>query len=1205
MDPCEDLEVSGGKSQDSRRRQPHELEGPQASGPEALGKDSAEMWSRKYQLRSKYVQTSNSEPQDQNRVSKDLITVVQEMKKYFPSERQSKPSTLDALNYALRCVHSVQANSEFFQILNQNGAPQADVTMYSLEELAAVASEHTSKNTDTFVAVFSFLSGRLVHVSEQAPLILHCKKEFLESSHFVELLAPQDVRVFYTHTAHAQLPFWNNWTQRASRYEFAPVKSFFCRIRGGEAQELRQPYCPFRIIPYLIHVHSSARPEPEPCCLTLVEKIHSGYEAPRIPVDKRIFTTTHTPGCVFLEIDERAVPLLGYLPQDLIGTSILTYLHPEDRSLMVAIHQKVLKYAGHLPFEHSPIRFCSQNGDYIVLDSSWSSFVNPWSRKVSFIIGRHKVRTVTFPAITEAGGCKVETDTRFPSLLLDPFPDVRRRRRHRRSQHFMPSLTPFDEGGESFEFCNWSPLNENVFATGIKKMNSNDKDITELQEQIHRLLLQPVHGSASSGYGSLGSSGSQEHHLSIASSSESSEHCMEEVQKAPLTLQQVYASVNKIKNLGQRLYIESRAKSPKKQVMETDPGQRGDEQKTFSSFQTLKNNSMYPESCEDLRRCQHSPSYQQINCIDSVVRYLKSYDIPALKRKCISCTNTTSSSSEEDGQSHRADDVQALQVALTSPAVSQIPAVPTSEMPANGRSTDAEGGAPQALTKEALSLDGRQCSCSSTVVHMPPLESELSPAELGILPCEPWTLSTHPAALASEQFKHTGLTKAVLSAHTQKEEPSYVDQFRDRILSSPYGSYLQQESRSKPTYSDVQGDSASKPTRSAGCRKGKHKRKKLLMWSDSKGTKDDFCPHLIGETQDGQPWCPSSTSSPYASGPLLQAAVVVPSQAPCLVQALPLPTMTSLGRERAASETALQSLPEPPFPNGLQSFPALPSACLGTFMNIFLHDAPICPLLLPPFSPYPFLGAAGSSEIPASVSAVPPNPGPPSSAISQRSGEGKWGTQNEGHPLINSKSSSPLQLDLLQENRPRSCASPEAEYQPVSLNNENKNDHFTTSELSTVSLHEASPPGAGSAAAGSSGSSINFATSDYSSEIFQNGQQSQDVQKKETFPNLAEESIWRMIEQTPECILMTYQVPERVKEIVLKEDLENLESMRRRQPQFSHGQREELANVRSWIQSQTIPQEIDIQGCVTCENGDSAGDAAESCRPDPAEAAVE
>lgn len=38
-------------------------------------------------------------------------------------------------------------------------------------------------------------------------------------------------------------------------------------------------------------------------------------------------------------------------------------------------------------------------------------------------------------------------------------------------------------------FCR-SPLNEDVFANRIKKTNSIDKDITELQEQIHKLLLQ-------------------------------------------------------------------------------------------------------------------------------------------------------------------------------------------------------------------------------------------------------------------------------------------------------------------------------------------------------------------------------------------------------------------------------------------------------------------------------------------------------------------------------------------------------------------------------------------------------------------------------------------------------------------------------------------------------------------------------------------
>jgi hypothetical protein len=51
----------------------------------------------------------------------------------------------------------------------------------------------------------------------------------------------------------------------------------------------------------------------------------------------------------------------------------------------------------------------------------------------------------------------------------------------------------------------------------------------------------------------------------------------------------------------------------------------------------------------------------------------------------------------------------------------------------------------------------------------------------------------------------------------------------------------------------------------------------------------------------------------------------------------------------------------------------------------------------------------------------------------------------------------------------------------------------------------------------------------------------------------------------------------RAKEIVLKEDLEKLESMRQHQPQFSHGQKKELAEVHSWIQSHTIPQEIHIQ----------------------------
>nr|XP_048271665.1 period circadian protein homolog 3 isoform X4 [Myodes glareolus] len=1132
-------------------------------GDPAVGGDCPHRRGQEGPLLGTFMDSSHSEHEDRNRISEELTMIVQEMKKYFPAERHTKPSTLDALNYAVLCVHSVQANSNFSSNLSPHGAPQTDVTVHGLEELAGLTSEHASKNTDTFVAVFSLLSGRLVHISEQAASILNSKKDFLTSLRFVDLLAPRDVRVFYAHTVQSRLPLWSSRTQRASQYGYASVKSFFCRICGGGDRAQKKHYSPFWILPYLVHVHSSAQPEPEPCCLALAEKIHSGYEAPRIPVDKRIFTTTHTPGCVFLEVDERAVPLLGYLPQDLIGTSILTYVHPEDRPLMVAIHQKVLKYVGHPPFEHSPIRFCTQNGDYVILDSSWSSFVNPWSRKVSFIIGQHKVRT--------------------------------------------------------------SPLNEDVFATRIKKAPNNDKDIAELQEQIHKLLLQPIHASASSGYGSLGSSGSQEQHVSIPSSSESSGHCVEEAQKEQMTLQQVYASVNKIKNVGQQLYIESMTRSVKP-VMDTCVElQGGGEQKDFSSSQTLRDKSMGTGSCDDPRQEQHSSSYQQMNCIDSVIRYLTSYSLPALKRKCISCTDT-SSSSEEAKQNHNADCSTVLR------ETEQILNKPQKEkeMPTTGPSTDAERGAAWSLSPATLCMGfGRsQCSCSGTTVHVPPLHSE------GVaLACKPWTLRTQPSPLTAEEFEHVGLTTAVLSAHTQKEEQSYVDGFRERILTSPYSCYLQKKSKSNAKYSCVQVDQSCrfgtcgcsepavpgratgspKQTRCAGSGRRKHKRKKLPVPLDTSSSSADFCSHVRGLLPGVQPWSPAVVSSPHASSLAFPSALVAPSQAPCLLSSFPLQDVASLGVGGSAGWAAAAECP--PLSAGPQPVSAFPSVYLDTLMTIFLHSPPVFPLWSASFSPYAFLGAAGSSEMTPLVPAVAPHLEPTSSDHSHGRMEESWETHSEEHPFISSRNSSPLQLNLLQEEMPapsespdpvRRAAGPEVECVPlcpplqpcVTGNDGSRSSHRAASDLATPSVHQES---LSAAASGSSTSSVHFSSSDYSG-IFENGQRSQSRQRNEALPGVAEESVWRMIEETPEHVLMTYQLPERRREEVLRGDLAKLSSMEQHQPQFSPAQKEELATVRSWIHSQTAaPQEGHLQSCVACEDRGSIGDTAEAHEQQPAE----
>lgn len=68
---------------------------------------------------------------------------------------------------------------------------------------------------------------------------------------------------------------------------------------------------------------------------------------------------------------------------------------------------------------------------------------------------------------------------------------------------------------------------------------------------------------------------------------------------------------------------------------------------------------------------------------------------------------------------------------------------------------------------------------------------------MGSEPAESAPAPVRPApSPATEERRFVGLTKEVLSAHTQKEEQEYVDRFRHRILQSPYSSYLQLDNSS-------------------------------------------------------------------------------------------------------------------------------------------------------------------------------------------------------------------------------------------------------------------------------------------------------------------------------------------------------------------------------------------------------------------------
>uniref|UniRef100_A0A8C5ECH2 Period circadian protein homolog 2 n=1 Tax=Gouania willdenowi TaxID=441366 RepID=A0A8C5ECH2_GOUWI len=603
---------------------------------------------------------------------------LKELKLHLPSEKRSKgkSSTVNTLKYALRCVKQVKVNEEYYQMLmiNDSQPPGFDVTSYTIEEINSITSEYTLKNTDIFAVAVSLITGKIVYISDQAASILNCKREVFNNAKFVEFLTPQDVSVFYSFTTPYHLPSWSMCTgAESSPTECMQEKSFFCRISGGKEREGNLQYYPFRMTPYLMKVQDAELSEEQFCCLLLAERVHSGYEAPRIPSDKRIFTTTHTPNCVFQDVDERAVPLLGYLPQDLIGTPVLLNLHPSDRPLMLAVHRKILQCAGQ-PFDHSSIRFCAKNGEYITIDTSWSSFVNPWSRKVSFVIGRHKVRM--------------------------------------------------------------GPVNEDVFAAptfhGGKMM---DSDIQEISEQIHRLLLQPVHNIGSSGYGSHGSNGSHEQLVGISSSSESNGNITggkttEETGKTkpPRTFQEICKGVHMLKN--QEVCSHSPPPIPL-----PSPSKPEQKKTTDSEFNIL---------------------YQ----------YLESCNVPVtVKRKYQFSSNATSSNSDDDKKG-------------SEDALKKTPS----------GAAGVVGGplAPLTLLSKAESVVSitSQCSYSSTIVHVgdkkPQPESEIieDVAEIPAPPALPISMVSPPSQ-EKEAYKRLGLTKQVLAAHTQKEEQAFLNRCRE------------------------------------------------------------------------------------------------------------------------------------------------------------------------------------------------------------------------------------------------------------------------------------------------------------------------------------------------------------------------------------------------------------------------------------------
>ncbi|KAM6178457.1 period circadian protein homolog 2 [Rhynchocyon petersi] len=1111
--------------------------------------------------KSEHTQSTSgcsSEQSGKADLHKELIKTLKELKVHLPADKKAKgrPSTLATLKYALRSMKQVKANEEYFQLLVSSDSHPSGLAVpsYTLEEIESMTSEHIVKNADMFAVAVSMVTGRVLYISSQVASIFHCKSTTFTGAKFVEFLAPHDVSVFHSSTTPYKLPPWGtcSGTESFTR-DCVEEKSFFCRVSVGKTHEEEVRYHPFRMTPYLLRVREPQGPESQLCCVLLAEKVHSGYEAPRIPPEKRIFTTTHTPNCLFQEVDERAVPLLGYLPQDLVESPVLLQLHPSDRPLMLAIHKKILQSGGQ-PFDYSPIRFRTRNGEYITLDTSWSSFINPWSRKIAFIIGRHRVRV--------------------------------------------------------------GPLNEDVFAAQPSVEQAPHPSIQELTEQIYRLLLQPVPHSGSSGYGSLGSNGSHEHLMSQTSSSDSNGH-EDPNQRRP----DIYRNGNKAKT---RSHCSRESRDQKRRPA-AEPESRPAVPQTLALASDENGpGSRVPEelACKALPSC----SYQQISCLDSVIRYLESCsEASTLKRKC-EFPASIPALNPSDKRKATGEAASHVHAALLKPAK-------------DGDHTEVSAHLP------SLTLPGKadsvmsltsQCSYSSTIVHVGDKKPQPEPEMIEDAASGPESLDV-PASPEKEPFRKLGLTKQVLAAHTQKEEQSFLHKFKEtgrlRMLHPRGHHYLQDRPWGPPSEPATPGLRNTSGPHPSWKKPGKN-RKLKSKWAkprDSSGSTGSGGPaptraHL--SSLNATAWSPSDTSQ--SSCPALPFPGPVP--------AYPLPVFPMPG------PVAAPTAPHAAFSVPVGTQPPPLAAPLAPMMAYVLPTYPIpaaAPSLPQPYFPsHPEMMLTSQPTFPARTllstqSCACPHPERAATPATPSSATGPAGRASP--PLFQSRGSSPLQLNLLQLEEPPegsaaatgtvgatgtgSDAKPAtswdhpAKARPA-LNDPSEAPHSdalsTSSDLLDLLLQEDLCSATGSALSGSgasaasdslgsgslgctasasrTGGSDTSHTSKYfgsidSSEKQHRGRTSVDPgESGRVIRHVLQDPVWLLMADTDDSTMMTYQMPARDRDVVLKEDREKLKILQRFQPQFTEAQKQELCAVHPWVQTGVLPAAVDVQECVYCED---------------------
>ncbi|KAM4746986.1 basic helix-loop-helix ARNT-like protein 2 isoform 2-T2 [Rhinophrynus dorsalis] len=281
---------------------------------------------------------------------------------------------------------------------------------------------------DGFLFVVGCDRGKILFVSESVSKILKYSQCDLIGQSLFDYLHPKDVAKVKEQLSSSEitpreklidaktgLQVHTHFQTGSSRLRWGSRRSFFCRMKSGRVSHTEEKdflpsakkkdhrrYCTIHCTGYLRNCLSSEVGVTEDCdtdsesstisCLVAIGRLHP-YVTPQSNKDIKVkpteFVTRYTNDGKFVYVDQSATAILGYLPQELLGTSCYEYFHQDDIGHLTDQHKAVLQSKEKVLT--NSYKFKAKDGSFVTLRSQWFSFINPWTKELEYIVSINTV----------------------------------------------------------------------------------------------------------------------------------------------------------------------------------------------------------------------------------------------------------------------------------------------------------------------------------------------------------------------------------------------------------------------------------------------------------------------------------------------------------------------------------------------------------------------------------------------------------------------------------------------------------------------------------------------------------------------------------------------------------------------------------------------------------------------------------------------